>query len=32
MKLAVSINRLQAIMKKQPNTIAKQRNVTIRTS
>src|SRR5450759_2697535 len=30
-KLAVSINRLQAIMKQQPNTIAKQRNVTIRT-
>jgi len=31
-KLALSINRLQAIMKQQPNTIAKQRNVTIRIS
>ena len=31
-KLAVSINRLQAIMKQQPNTIAKLRNVTMRTS
>ena len=31
-KLAVSINKLQAIMKQQPNTIAKRRNVTIRTS